>query len=316
MRRGGRQLAGDKSSIVNPSGFTLVELLVVVGVLALLLGVLVPALTQARRAARSLVGGYRQRQIVLAVNLYAADHGGWYPESVATAAMLGRTWRWEEPRMMKACEPRAAGYRCSMAGYLRAYLPKAVVLSCPSSPTPYPYLEAFWRAGEQWDNPDTDFTDDSVVGSFCFYWSYVGYLTEQEGPFRGPQTDDGRAGCSGLLVSDYFGFNHWRSPEAFGSCERLPHAEVTAETHGAPAYWFRPPQGPPDRAPTAQRSSGLGHLKLRAGFVDGHVESYRPDETTTLEVADALDGTTPAFSGLGLGAGQFYIPANAATVRP
>ena len=250
----------------------------------------------------------RQRQVVLAVNLYAADHEGWYPQSVATAAMLGRTWRWQEPRMMKACQPRAEGYRCSMAGYLRAYLPKAVLLSCPSSPATYPYLEDFWRAGEQWDNPDTTFTDDSALGSFCFYWNYVGYLSEQERPFRGPQTDDGRDGGSRLLISDYFGFNHWRSPEAFGSCERFSRAEVTADTHEAPPFWLQKPRGRPDRTHV--------QIKLRAGFVDGHVEAYRPSETATLEVAKALDGTTPAFTGLGLGAGEFYIPRDGATLRP
>ncbi len=308
MKRGGRYTGNGKSLILNACGFTLVELLVVISTLTLLLGILVPALNRARRAARCLVAGQRQRQVVLAVSLYAADHESRYPESVATSAMLGRTWRWQEPRMMKACQPRAAGYQCSMASYLRPYLPQAVALSCPSSPTAYPYLEDFWRAGEQWDNPNTPFTDDSVSGSFCFYWNYVGHLPEQERPFRGPQTDYGRRGCSRLLTSDYFGFNHWRSPEAFGSCERLAHAESTTETHEAAVYWFRKPQGRPDRADM--------RLKLQAGFVDGHVETFRPGETTILEVAEALDGTTPAFSGLGLGAGQFYIPRNAATSRP
>jgi hypothetical protein len=287
---------------------TLIELLVAVSVVTLLVGVLLPALGQARRAARSLVGAHRQRQIVLAVSLYASDHEGWYPESVATAAMLGRTWRWQEPRMLKACQPRAAGYQCSMASYLRSYLPKAAILSCPSSPRPYPYLEDAWRAGEQWDNPDTGFTDDSVLGSFCLYWNYVGHLTDQQRPFYGPQTDDGRPGCSRLLISDYLGFNHWRSPDAFGSCEPLPGAEITAETHEAPAYWFRPPHGPPDRTSVP--------LKLQAGFVDGHVEAYRPDETAVLEVAEALDGATAALSGFGLGAGQFYIPQKAVAPRP
>jgi prepilin-type N-terminal cleavage/methylation domain-containing protein len=302
------QIADDRSSTTDAPGFTLVELLVVVGVLALLLGVLVPALSQARRAARSLVGGSRQRQIVLGVNLYATDHDSWYPESVATAAMLGRTWRWQEPRMMKACSARADGYRSSMAAYLRSYLPKAVVLSCPSSPATYPYLEDLWRAGDRWDNPDTSFADDSALGSFCFYWNYVGYLAEPDSPFRGPQTDDGRHGGSRLLISDYFGFNHWRSPDAFGSCEWLAHAEITAETHSAPPFWFQEPRRRADRAHV--------QLKLRAGFVDGHIESYRAADTVVLEVADDLDGTTPAFSGADVGAGEFYIPRNGAMQRP
>jgi hypothetical protein len=287
---------------------TLIELLVAVSVVTLLVGVLLPALGRARRAAYSLVAGSRQRQIVLAVSFYAADHEGRYPESVATAAMLGRTWRWQEPRMLKACQPRAVGYRCSVAGYLRSYLPQAEILSCPSSPRPYPYLKEAWQAGEQWDNPDTSFTDDSVLGSYCLYWNYVGHLTERNRPFHGPQTDADRPACSRLLISDYFGFNHWRSPDAFGSCERLPGAEVTAETHEAASYWFRPSPGPPDRT--------RWQVKLQAGFVDGHVEGYRPRETIVLEVADALDGTTPALSGFDLGAGRFYIPQAAVASRP
>jgi hypothetical protein len=210
--------------------------------------------------------------------------------------------------MLKACQPRAAGYRASLAGYLRSYLPQAEILSCPSSPRPYPYLGEAWRAGETWDNPDTGFTDDSMLGSYCLYWNYVGHLTGQNRPFRGPQTDTDRPGCSRLLISDYFGFNHWRSPEAFGSCERLPGAEVTAKAHEAAAYWFRPCPGPADRT--------CWPIKLQAGFVDGHVEAYRPGDTAILEVADALDGATPALSGFGLGAGQFYVPQTGVAARP
>jgi len=308
MKSNGQYVGDGKSPVLSAGGFTLVELLVVIGVLALSMGVLVPTLSQARRAARSVVGGQRQRQVVLAVSLYATDHQGWYPESVATAAMLGRTWRWQEPRMMKACQPRATGYCCSLASYLRPYLPDPIVLSCPGSPATYPYLDDFWRAGEQWDNPQTSFTDDSVLGSYCFYWNYVGCLSEQKRPFLGPQTDTDQPGYSRLLISDYFGFNHWRSPDAFGSCERFARAEVTTETYEATAHWVYDPPRRPHRA-------GM-HLKLQAGFVDGHVEAYRPGQTAILEVSETLDGTAPAFSGFGLGAGQFYIPQNAVTSRP
>jgi len=307
MPRDAKSIGGRRPSEKHGSAFTLIELLVVIAIIALLMGVLLPAMGQARRTARSLVSSSRQRQVVLAANLYATDHEGSYPESVATAAGLARTWRWQEPRKMKACQPRADGYHASTAAYLRRYLPEADVLLCPSSPRPYRYLEDLWRAGDAWDNPDTAFLDDSVAGSYCLYWNYVGHLTERERPFRGPQTSEGRPGCSTLLISDYFGFNHWRSPEAFGSCERLPKAEVTTSTPEAVDYWFSKPADEPDRA--------CVEVKLRAGFVDGHVETYRPADTTVLEVAETLDGTKPAFSGAGLGAGQFFIPASGAGSR-
>jgi len=52
----------------GPPGFTLVELLVVLGILSVLMAALLPALTQARRQARSIVSVENQRQITAAVN--------------------------------------------------------------------------------------------------------------------------------------------------------------------------------------------------------------------------------------------------------
>lgn len=59
--------------------FTLVELLVVVAVIALLIGLLLPALSQARSAGYRLVGSNTQRQLALGVQAYTSDNDQWIP---------------------------------------------------------------------------------------------------------------------------------------------------------------------------------------------------------------------------------------------
>lgn len=60
-------------------GFTLIELLVVVAVIALLIGVLLPALGKAREGARRATCLSNMRQMVLFASLYAEDNESWYP---------------------------------------------------------------------------------------------------------------------------------------------------------------------------------------------------------------------------------------------
>ncbi len=86
-----------RSDTPRPRGFTLIELLVVISIIAVLVGILIPALSAARGAAFAMKCGTQLRQLHLGVALYGEDFKDFLPYEFNGSAAQGAALSPPEP---------------------------------------------------------------------------------------------------------------------------------------------------------------------------------------------------------------------------
>ena len=123
---------------VQRRGFTLIELLVVISIIALLIAILLPALTSAREAGRRAVCGQHQRQFGIAMYAYAED----YDDLLPPAQMNNGVY----PTIQLGIWKGGSNWDMQNHGifYSDGYLPDPLGYYCPSSNSQYGVGQNVW----------------------------------------------------------------------------------------------------------------------------------------------------------------------------